>query len=121
MQFLQSLLIVYVCFMIQNGSSLKTIRTAWSIRSFCKVNNDLAIYSSTGDSQQPEELVGKSSSGKGFGKEKVFEKGPEPEPEKGTKTYDLQAKRGVPEYNIFIRPTNGTDVEWIPVGSMVGM
>eukprot|EP01038_Epipyxis_sp_PR26KG_P009618 gene9618-12952_t len=28
------------------------------------------------------------------------------------------AKRGVPEYNIFLRPTNGTDGEWVPVGSM---
>lgn len=36
----------------------------------------------------------------------------------GTLTYESQAKRGVPEYNIFLRPANGTDTEWIPVGSM---
>lgn len=24
-----------------------------------------------------------------------------------------------PEYNIFLRPQNGTDAEWVPVGSMV--
>jgi hypothetical protein len=38
--------------------------------------------------------------------------------DEGTKTYQIQAKRGVPEYNIFLRPANGTDTEWVPVGSM---
>ena len=33
-------------------------------------------------------------------------------------TYEAQQKRGVPEYNIFLRPSNGTEVEWVPVGSM---
>ena len=36
----------------------------------------------------------------------------------GTMTYESQAKRGVPEYNIFLRPTNGSEAEWTPVGSM---
>ena len=36
----------------------------------------------------------------------------------GTMTYEAQAKRGVPEYNIFLRPTNGSEAEWTPVGSM---
>jgi len=36
----------------------------------------------------------------------------------GTRTYTSQQKRGVPEYNIFLRPTNGTEMEWVPVGSM---
>ena len=54
---------------------------------------------------------------KGFGKVKakvdeVVEK------DDGTKTYESQAKRGVPEYNIFLRPMNGTEEEWVPVGSM---
>ena len=43
----------------------------------------------------------------------------EAEKDAGTKTYEIQAKRGVPEYNIFLRPVNGTEVEWVPVGSMV--
>ena len=54
---------------------------------------------------------------KGFGKVKakvdeIVEK------DDGTKTYESQAKRGVPEYNIFLRPVNGTEEEWVPVGSM---
>ena len=57
---------------------------------------------------------------KGFGAAKVS---PalivESEKDAGTKTYEIQAKRGVPEYNIFLRPVNGTEVEWVPVGSMV--
>ena len=36
----------------------------------------------------------------------------------GTITYESQAKRGVPEYNIFLRPSNGTDEEWVAVGPM---
>lgn len=57
------------------------------------------------------------TSAKGFGKvkaktEEVIEK------DDGTKTYESQSKRGVPEYNIFLRPTNGTEEEWVPVGSM---
>ena len=56
---------------------------------------------------------------KGFGKA-IEPKPIEDKPtDVGTKTYELQAKRGVPEYNIFIRPVNGTEIEWLPVGSMV--
>lgn len=40
------------------------------------------------------------------------------EKDAGTLTYEKQAKRGVPEYNIFLRPLNGTEAEWVPVGSM---
>ena len=40
------------------------------------------------------------------------------EKDAGTKTYENMAKRGVPEYNIFLRPINGTDADWVPVGSM---
>lgn len=55
---------------------------------------------------------------KGFGKpvEKKVEQAEEPDA--GTRTYQAQAKRGVPEYNIFLRPGNGTETEWVPVGSM---
>eukprot|EP01040_Poterioochromonas_malhamensis_P019139 gene19139-22539_t len=53
---------------------------------------------------------------KGFGKAKPKET--EVEKDIGSITYDNQAKKGVPEYNIFIRPSNGTETEWISVGSM---
>ena len=57
------------------------------------------------------------SSKKGFGTvkpkaEDINEK------DAGTLMYEKQAKRGVPEYNIFMKPANGTEGEWIPVGSM---
>ena len=58
---------------------------------------------------------------KGFGKAKAAVKSDGDEPAEisaGDRTYLSQAKRGVPEYNIFIRPKNGTDEEWVPVGSM---
>jgi hypothetical protein len=57
---------------------------------------------------------------KGFGKVQVKVE-PEVIKDAGTVSYEAQAKRGVPEYSIFIRPTNGTETEWIPVGSMVGV
>lgn len=54
---------------------------------------------------------------KGFGK--VVEKVEKVEEiDAGTRTYTSQAKRGVPEYNVFMRPTNGSETEWVPVGSM---
>ena len=57
---------------------------------------------------------------KGFGAAKAkVDVAAEEEKDAGTKTYEIQAKRGVPEYNIFLRPVNGTEVEWVPVGSMV--
>ena len=73
-----------------------------------------SIYSSTEDSS------GSSIEGtkKGFGKPKPKEEVVE-EKDAGTKTYEVQSKRGVPEYNIFLRPKNGSEAEWVPVGSMV--
>lgn len=58
---------------------------------------------------------------KGFGaiKPRLEIVAAEEEKDAGTKTYEIQAKRGVPEYNIFLRPVNGTEQEWTPVGSMV--
>lgn len=56
---------------------------------------------------------------KGFGKPKDNTKDNNVvEKDAGTRTYESQAKRGVPEYNIFMRPSNGTETDWIPVGSM---
>ena len=55
---------------------------------------------------------------KGFGAPKPKVEQPVEEKDAGTMTYEAQAKRGVPEYNIFLRPTNGTIEEWVPVGSM---
>jgi hypothetical protein len=55
---------------------------------------------------------------KGFGKAKEPLTVKKEEEDVGSQTYALQAKRGVPEYNIFFRPVNGTDTDWVPVGSM---
>ena len=56
--------------------------------------------------------------GKGFGTKKVVEATEEVEDSAGDRTYASQAKRGVPEYNVFIRTEGGGDEEWVPVGSM---
>lgn len=53
---------------------------------------------------------------KGFGK--PAPKKVEEEKDIGTEVYERQAKRGVPEYNIFLRPNNGSETDWVPVGSM---
>lgn len=79
--------------------------------------------SSTSSNNNNENIVPSSSSTpeptkKGFGKVQVKVE-PEVIKDAGTVSYEAQAKRGVPEYSIFIRPTNGTETEWIPVGSMV--
>ena len=66
----------------------------------------------------PASPAGPASKGFGAAKAKV-DVAAEVEKDAGTKTYEIQAKRGVPEYNIFLRPVNGTEVEWVPVGSMV--
>ena len=63
----------------------------------------------------PEGDVAPVSKGFGTVKPKVEK---EEEKDAGTMTYEAQAKRGVPEYNIFLRPTNGSEAEWTPVGSM---
>ena len=68
-------------------------------------------------SNENNEIDAIKSNSKGFGTVKKISE-PEIEKDVGTKTYESQAKRGVPEYNIFLRPTNGTDNEWVPVGSM---
>ena len=60
-----------------------------------------------------------ASPSKGFGKPKPIPEAEQEVPiDTGSQTYDIQSKRGVPEYNIFLRPYNGTDNEWVPVGSM---
>lgn len=64
-----------------------------------------------------ENRITEAAVSKGFGKVKAIEEKIE-EKDAGTKTYESQAKRGVPEYNIFLRPVNGTEEEWVPVGSM---
>jgi len=58
------------------------------------------------------------------GETKGFGKAPQPnedatvEKDAGTMTYEAQQKRGVPEYNIFMRTKDGNEREWVPVGSM---
>ena len=53
---------------------------------------------------------------KGFGKktEKVEE---EVVKDEGTKKYERDSKRGVPEYNIFMRPANGEKEDWVSHGT----
>ena len=75
---------------------------------------------SSGEAAAPAAPVAPAAT-KGFGKAKVVDKadGDEVvEMSAGDKTYASQAKRGVPEYNVFIRPKGGGDEEWVPVGSM---
>jgi hypothetical protein len=56
---------------------------------------------------------------KGFGVPKPIASETEPkEKDAGTKTYEAQAQRGIPEYNIFMRTRGGEAEEWVPVGSM---
>ena len=74
----------------------------------------LTSYAEVGSGESSDESPLKS---KGFGSAKKVES-PIIDKDIGTKTYENQAKRGVPEYNIFLRPANGTEVEWVPVGSM---
>ena len=82
--------------------------------SIISVRKHLIAYAEVGSGASPDESVSKS---KGFGSTKKVEV-PTIDTDIGTKTYENQAKRGVPEYNIFLRPANGTEVEWVPVGSM---
>ena len=78
-----------------------------------------SLYSSSNDNNNvvPPSPTSEPTK-KGFGKVQVKVE-PEVIKDAGTISYESQAKRGVPEYSIFIRPTNGTETEWIPVGSMV--
>ena len=69
-----------------------------------------------GDAPAPAAPAGPVS--KGFGTVKPKAEKEEEVKDAGTMTYESQAKRGVPEYNIFLRPTNGSEAEWTPVGSM---
>ena len=50
-----------------------------------------------------ENRITEAAISKGFGKIKAKDEVIE-EKDAGTKTYETQAKRGVPEYNIFLRP-----------------
>ena len=73
------------------------------------------------DKVNPEPPAPSAPATKGFGKAKVVQTKDDDDTKQlsaGDRTYMSQAKRGVPEYNIFIRPKNGSDEEWVPVGSM---
>lgn len=104
-----------------HSSQLTTSSTTRATFAFLsRAMHTRALYA-TEDSESNAEVT--TSSGneavkthKGFGPPP---KKKEEEPKDiGTLTYEKQAKRGVPEYNIFIRPTNGSEAEWVPVGSM---
>lgn len=81
-----------------------------SITKLASSNNDNVVPPPSPPSSEPTK--------KGFGKVQVKVE-QEVVKDAGTLSYEAQAKRGVPEYSIFIRPMNGTETEWIPVGSMV--
>ena len=66
-----------------------------------------------------DEPEGAAPTSKGFGSKKtVVGEDKEVEESAGDRTYASQAKRGVPEYNIFIKTAGGGEEEWVPVGSM---
>ena len=75
--------------------------------------------SSDASSSSSNSIANDATTEKNF---KGFGAPPKPKEEEpkdiGTITYEKQAKRGVPEYNIFIRPVDGSEEEWVPVGSM---
>lgn len=98
-------------------TSLLYISTVYSYSRVLTHRNLISKASlySTEPNPAPENAVVPKT--KGFGAPKKVES-PVEEKDAGTKTYEKQAKRGVPEYNIFLRPTNGTDGDWVPVGSM---
>jgi hypothetical protein len=96
--------------------SVITSRKSHHFHRFLHYPRAFELYDSSSSEAVPEKPA--SPAKKGFGK--VPEPAPvkEAEVDAGTKTYEMQAKRGVPEYNIFIRPANGSETDWIPVGSM---
>lgn len=59
----------------------------------------------------------KAPASKGFGKkvEKVVE---EEVKDAGTLKYERDMKRGVPEFNIFMRPANGEKEDWVSHGAL---
>jgi hypothetical protein len=105
---MQAFILAIVFLALLSGSRAFTSRGLLSVRKTSTSKS--VIYS-----EVPEPSGEKS---KGFGAVKKVEQKVE-EKDAGTTTYEAQAKRGVPEYNIFLRPQNGTDAEWVPVGSMV--
>lgn len=67
----------------------------------------------------PDAVEADVPASKGFGSKKaVVSDDGEVEETAGDRTYASQAKRGVPEYNIFIKTAGGGEEEWVPVGSM---
>merc|ERR1711907_730446 len=59
----------------------------------------------------------KAQASKGFGKT-VEKKLQEEVKDAGTLKYERDSKRGIPEYNIFMRSASGEKEDWVPVGSM---
>jgi hypothetical protein len=98
------ILVLSIVSMVSSFSHSKRSLCVSHSRIFSEVNQD-----STDSSMPPAT--------KGFGavKKKATV---EVEKDEGTLTYEKQSKRGIPEYNIFLRPENGTETEWIPAGSM---
>jgi len=86
-----------------------------------KVSGIQRLYSSPAESSEASAPVSSAPAepqSKGFGTKKNPKDSEVVEKDAGTKTYESQSKRGVPEYNVWLRPLNGTEEEWVPVGSM---
>jgi len=119
------IIFLFLLFAISSSYFLKPLYTSPSkahkviIHKSVHVNIDVhqcsALHSSVGEA---EGTFSPPSSMKGFGKIKDKSNDVKEEKDAGTRTYESQSKRGVPEYNIFIRPSNGSETDWVPVGSM---
>jgi hypothetical protein len=91
---------------------------AFGVSRLARVHRHSLAQSSTDGADVTRPTSPAAPASKGFGAPKAKVEKPEEEKDAGTMTYEAQAKRGVPEYNIFLRPTNGSVEEWVPVGSM---
>lgn len=91
------------------------VQNAVSFSTMARLQRASRLAMSDSEGEAPVAATPDAPATKGFGK--VKEIAPI-EKDAGTRTYEKQAKRGVPEYNVFLRPTNGTEMEWVPVGSM---
>lgn len=81
-------------------------------------NSRVVVYSESPAGEAPAAVEAPKSKGFGAPQKSSSEKKEDVVKDAATLTYEAQSKRGVPEYNIFLRPLNGSDTEWVPVGSM---
>lgn len=112
------LILVITCVVMVSVNGFRPARMSSFVRTGNQIRA-LRMEAESGATAAPAAPSAPAS--KGFGKAKAVEKADGEdvvEMSAGDKTYASQAKRGVPEYNIFIRPKDGGEEEWVPVGSM---